>query len=122
MPLPLPERGRRSHTDEIWLCCSYPPRCCIGLFPRLLGCGHSSLPAFLAVPLSRLDGGDSTCLSCVVHGPQEVPSASVEDEIATGPAYVAEVHSPGLPGGRLPSNILLVPDDLKAMKFFVDLV
>ncbi|PHJ24314.1 polynucleotide 5 -hydroxyl-kinase [Cystoisospora suis] len=85
----------------------------------------SLLNAILAVPSTNdVDCVKFCNVACILHvyKVEEVPSLSqLEDEIAAGPTYVAEVHSPGLPGGKLPSNILLVPDDLKAMKFFVDL-
>ncbi|KFG59552.1 polynucleotide 5'-hydroxyl-kinase, partial [Toxoplasma gondii RUB] len=60
-------------------------------------------------------------VACLLHvfKVEEMPSALGENEGA--PTYVMDVHSPALPGGQLPSNFLIVPGDLKGMKFFLDL-
>ncbi|PFH31632.1 polynucleotide 5'-hydroxyl-kinase [Besnoitia besnoiti] len=79
--------------------------------------------ALVAVPATRDPAFVKFAnVACLIHifKVEEVP-APLGEEGGGGPTYVAEVHSPALPGGQLPSNIIIVPDDLKGMKFFVDL-
>ncbi|CBZ49671.1 hypothetical protein NCLIV_001590 [Neospora caninum Liverpool] len=62
-------------------------------------------------------------VACLLHvfKVEEMPSALGENGEGGAPTYVAEIHAPALPGGQLPSNFLIVPDDLKGLKFFLDL-